>query len=59
MRQGGAEMAEGKMVSCQEARRQPALSVTALNVETAPMQQGNQGVTSRTTRAMARAAWGL
>ena len=54
--QGGAEMAGGRMISSQQAGRQPV--TPAGNVETAPAQIGQQGDTSRTTRAMARAAGG-
>ena len=54
--QGGAEMAGGRMISSQQAGRQPV--TPAGNVETAPAQLGQQGDTSRTTRAMARAARG-
>ena len=57
--QGGAEMAGGMMINCQQDGRQPTLPAPAVTVETAPLQQGNQGATSRTTRAMARAAGGL
>ena len=54
--QGGAEMAGGRMVSCQQAGRQPVTPVE--NVDAAPAQQGHQVVTTRTTRAMARGAGG-
>jgi hypothetical protein len=54
--QGGAEMAGGRMISSQQAGRQPV--TPAGNVETAPAQLGQPGDTSRTTRAMARAAGG-
>ena len=57
--QGGAEMAGGMMINCQQDGRQPMLPAPAVTEETAPLQQGNQGATSRTTRAMARAAGGL
>lgn len=55
---GGAEMAGGMMINCQQDGRQQSLSGPALTVETAPLQEGIQGVTSRTTRVMARAAGG-
>ena len=57
--QGGAEMAGGMMINCQQDGRQQTLSGPALTVETAPLQEGIQGVISRTTRAMARAVGGL
>ena len=57
--QGGAEMAGGMMINCQQDGRQPTFPAPAVTVETAPLQQGNQGATSRTTRAMARAAGGM
>ena len=46
-------MAGGITVNCQPAGRQPALPATAVIVDTAPLQQGNQGATSGTTRALA------
>ena len=46
-------MAGGMMVNCQPAGRQPALPATAVNVDTAQLQQGNQGATFGTTRALA------
>ena len=49
-------MAGGIMINCQQDGRQQTLSGPALTVETAPLQEGIQGVTSRTTSVMARAA---
>ena len=49
-------MAGGMMVSYQQAVRQPVRPVG--NIDTSHAQQGHQGVTNRTTRAMARVAGG-
>jgi hypothetical protein len=59
--QGGAEMAGGMMVGCQEAGRQEHSSHTeaAQNVNLTTNQPQHAEATSRTTRAMARAAGGL
>ena len=59
--QGGAEMAGGMMVGCQEAERQEHSNQAegAQNVNLATNQPQHVEATSRTTRAMTSAAGGL
>ena len=59
--QGGAEMAGGMMVGCQEdeIQGQPNHAADAKNVNLIPNQPPHVEATSRTTRVMARAAGGL
>ena len=44
-------MARGMIIISQQDGRQPILPASVVTVETAPLQQGNKGATSRTTRA--------